>query len=132
MRKSEEMIELILNVAKEDDRIRAVTMGGSRANESCPKDIYQDFDIGFFVNDVAPFWDNMEWVEEKFGKPSLVQKPKTMELIPSDNDGNFFYLMIFSDGNRIDLQITADQYEDDGEPMVLLLDKDGTFPKIEV
>lgn len=132
MRTPEKMIELILNVAKEDERIRAVVMGGSRANTHCPADVYQDFDIGFFVNDVAPFWDNMAWIEEKFGKPSLIQKPETMELIPPDNDGNFFYLMIFPDGNRIDLQITADKYEDDGEPMILLLDKDGTFPKIEI
>lgn len=132
MRTPEEMLDLILNVAKEDERIRAVIMGGSRVNESCSKDRYQDFDIGYFVNDVTPFWDNMEWIEEKFGKPSLVQKPETMELIPPDNDGNFIYLMIFPDGNRIDLQITSDRYDDDGEPMVLLLDKDGDFPKIEI
>lgn len=40
--------------------------------------------------------------------------------------------MIFPDGNRIDLNVTSEQYEDDGEPMRLLLDKDGTFPEIHV
>jgi len=132
MRTPEEMFDLILSVAKEDERIRAVTMGGSRANKDCPVDIYQDFDIVFFVKDVAPFWDNEEWIEEKFGKPSLLQKPESMELIPPDNDGNYMYLMIFPDGNRIDLQFTSWPYEDDGEPMILLLDKDGTFPKIQI
>lgn len=132
MRTPEEMIDLILSIAKEDERIRAVTMGGSRANKDCPADVYQDFDIAFFVNDTAPFWDNMEWIEEKFGMPSLIQKPESMELIPPDNDGNYFYLMIFPDGNRIDLNITPEKYRDDGEPMILLLDKDGTFPKIQI
>lgn len=132
MRTPEEMIDLVLKIAKEDERIRAVTMGGSRANKDCPSDVYQDFDIAFFVNDAAPFWDNMEWIEEKFGKPSLIQKPESIELIPPDNDGNYFYLMIFPDGNRIDLNITPWEYRDDGEPMLLLLDKDGTFPNIQI
>ena len=132
MRTSEEMLDLILGVAKEDERIRAVTMGGSRANKDCPVDVYQDFDIVFFVKDVAPFWDNEEWIAEKFGKPALLHKPDSMELIPPANDGNYFYLMIFPDGNRIDLQFTSWPYDDDGEPMILLLDKDGTFPKIQI
>ena len=45
MRTTEEMLNLILNIAKEDDNIRAVLMSGSRANPDCPKDTYQDFDI---------------------------------------------------------------------------------------
>lgn len=132
MRTPEEMLDLILSTAKEDERIRAVTMGGSRANKACPADVYQDFDITFFVNDAAPFWDNMEWIEEKFGMPSLIQKPESIELIPPDNDGNYVYLMIFPDGNRIDLTVTPEKYIDDGEPMLLLLDKDGTFPNIQI
>ena len=132
MRTTEEMLNLILNIAKEDDNIRAVLMSGSRANPDCPKDVYQDFDIMYFVREVAPYWDNMAWIEEKFGKPSLVQRPESMQLIPPDNDGNYVYLMVFPDGNRIDLTITSYVYEDDGEPAVLLLDKDGTFPEIKV
>lgn len=127
MRTPKEIKELILNIANEDDNIRAVLMTGSRANVDCPVDIYQDFDIVYFVKDVAPYWDNNVWIEDKFGKPSLMQKPESMTLIPPDNDGTFVYLMIFPDGNRIDLQITKDAYIDDGEPAILLLDKDGTF-----
>ena len=132
MRTPEEMLDLILGVAKEDERIRAVTMAGSRANKDCPVDIYQDFDIAFFVKDVAPFWDNEEWIEEKFGKPSLLQKPESMDLIPPENNGNYVYLMVFPDGNRIDLTVAVAPCIDEGEPVVLLLDKDGTFPKIQI
>lgn len=132
MRTPEEMLELILNIAKEDDNIRAVLLSGSRANPDCPKDVYQDFDVVYFVKDVAPYWDNMAWIEEKFGRPSIVQKPESMQLIAPEKDGNYVYLMVFPDGNRIDLTITASVYEDDGEPAILLLDKDGTFPEIKV
>ena len=132
MRTTEEMLELIIKVAKEDPDIRAVLMSGSRANKDCPVDRYQDFDIVYFVKDVQPYWDNMAWIEEKFGKPILVHKPDSLELIPPDDDGNYIYLMLFADGNRIDLQFTASPYVDDGEPAVLLLDKDGTFPDIQV
>lgn len=132
MRTPEEMFKLILDVAKEDERIRAVTMVGSRANKDCPVDIYQDFDIAFFVKDVAPFWDNEEWIAEKFGKPSLLQKPESMDLIPPENNGNYVYLMVFPDGNRIDLTVAVSPCIDEGEPVVLLLDKDCMFPKLQV
>lgn len=132
MREPKEVLELILKVAEEDERIRAVLMTGSRANPDCPPDRYQDFDVAYFVTDVKPYWDNMSWIKEKFGEPSLVQKPESMKLIPPDEDGSYMYLMIFPDGNRIDLQINQEPYVDDGEPAVLLLDKDGRFPAIEV
>ncbi|MCI9420785.1 MAG: aminoglycoside 6-adenylyltransferase [Eubacterium sp.] len=131
MRTPDQMLKLILGIAEKDETIRAVLMTGSRANEDCPADVYQDFDIVYFVRDVKPYWDNMTWIKEQFGMPSLMQKPESMKLIPPDHDGSYIYLMIFPDGNRIDLQITADPYVDDGEPAIVLLDKDGDFPKIE-
>lgn len=132
MRSPETMLDLILSVAKKDRRIRSVTLSGSRANKDCSSDIYQDFDIVFYVNDIVPFQDNMKWIDEKFGKPALLQMPESMELIPPDGDGNFVYLMLFPDGNRIDLCITAAPFRGNGEPVILLIDKDGNFPAIQI
>ena len=132
MRTPEEMQKLILDIANDDENIRAVLLTGSRADKDCPEDCYQDFDVVYFVKEVEPYWDNMAWVEENFGKPAVLQKPESMSLIPPDGDGKFVYLMLFPDGNRIDLSITAEEYVHDGEPAILLLDKDGTFPKFEV
>ena len=129
MRAPQKMFDLILNVAKNDERIRAVTLAGSRVNKNCPVDIYQDFDITFIVNDVSPFYDNEKWIEQTFGKPSLMQKPEGMQLIPPDNDGKFVYLMIFADGNRIDLCVTCKKNYDESEPFEILLDKDNLFTK---
>jgi aminoglycoside 6-adenylyltransferase len=128
MRSEQEMMELIINVAKEDERIRAVLMVGSRANPNVAKDIYQDYDITYFVKDVAPFYDNTEWITEHFGKPVIMQKPENMTLLSPSGDGHFTYLMIFEDGNRIDLSIEFNPYIDDGEPAIILLDKDGFLP----
>lgn len=131
MRSEKEMLELIVNTAREDERIRGVIMSGSRADTHAPRDIYRDYDIVYFVDDVAPFWNNTAWLEDKFGRISLLQTPETMSLIPPDNDGSFVFLTIFEDGNRIDLSITSDPYIDDGEPAIVLLDKMGELSGIK-
>lgn len=122
MRTEEEMMDLILDVAKADERIRAVLLSGSRANPEVPKDKYQDYDITYFVEDITPFYNNPAWVEERFGKPLIMQMPEAMR--NPFGDGNFNYMMIYSDGVRIDLSFVFQKYNDEGEPAVILLDKD--------
>lgn len=132
MRSEEEMLELILNVAKNDERIRAVLLTGSRANPSAPRDAYQDYDITYFVKDVTPFYHNLDWIEEHFGKPAVLQMPEIMThpSLPPDGDGHFTYLMLFEDGNRIDLNFEFRPFTHTGEPAVILLDKDGALPPL--
>ncbi|MCL2637395.1 MAG: aminoglycoside 6-adenylyltransferase [Oscillospiraceae bacterium] len=121
MRTEKEILDLIIKTAEEDERIRAVIMAGSRANPKCPKDIFMDYDICYIVEDVAPFYNNTEYIE-RFGELLMLQMPETMR--GAANDGSFVYLMQFADGNRIDLSFTSEKYEDDGEPAIVLLDKD--------
>jgi len=102
-------------------------MDGSRANPDIPKDKYQDFDIKYFIKDISPFY---EWVIKHFSRPIIMQLPEIIELLPPVGDGHFCWLMIFEDGNRIDLSIELPPYIDDGEPVVILLDKDDLLPKI--
>ena len=45
MRSEEEMMHLILQVAKDDERVRAVYLNGSRTNPNAPKDRFQDYDV---------------------------------------------------------------------------------------
>lgn len=42
--RTEEMFQLIMDVAKQEEHIRAVGMVGSRTNVKAPKDSFQDFD----------------------------------------------------------------------------------------
>ena len=100
MRSEQEMLELILNNAKSDDRIRAVMMNGSRVNPKAQRDIFQDFDIIYFVNDLDSFTNDHTWIEI-FGEIMILQMPEDMEAPPPMNDGHFAYLMQFTDGNRI-------------------------------
>jgi len=132
MRSEKEMFELIIKTAEEDDRINAVLLAGSRANDNIPKDMYQDYDIQYFVKDIKPFYNNIEWIISKFGNPIIMQLPETMELIQPSGDGHFCWLMIFDDGIRIDLSMESTQYTDDGEPVIILLDKDNFFPKLDI
>lgn len=132
LRSEQEMMRLILDVARADSRIKAVLLMGSRANPEIPRDNYQDYDITYFVEDVKPFYHNMAWIEDRFGKPAIVQLPElnTHPLLQPDNDGHFTYLMLFEDGNRIDLSFEDTPYIDNGEPAVILLDKEHYLPEI--
>jgi aminoglycoside 6-adenylyltransferase len=127
MRSEQDMLDLILNTARGDDRIRAVIMNGSRTNPNAPRDIFQDFDILYLVTDMAPFVDDRTWIG-RFGELMIVQMPEAMQEPPPANDGSFAYLMQFADGNRIDLTLFPIDKLDSLEHeslSVLLLDKDG-------
>lgn len=128
MRTEKEMFDLILDTAQQDERIRAVVMNGSRANQSIKRDCFQDFDICYVVTDIEPFKD--ERYIDCFGEMMVFQKPNSMGTITPEKQKAVVYLMQFVDGNRIDLSITTiDNYDDEGEPTVALLDKDGILPK---
>ncbi|RLC98324.1 MAG: aminoglycoside adenylyltransferase [Chloroflexota bacterium] len=130
MRSEKEMLDLIMNTAREDDRIRAVIMNGSRANPNAPRDTFQDYDIVYMVSDPAPFHKNLEWIK-KFGELMILQMPEGMHARPPQKDDSFVYLMQFMDGNRIDLNIVAlarlNEILQDSLS-VMLLDKDGIIP----
>ena len=128
MRSEHEMMNLIMNKAKGDDRIRAVIMNGSRANPNAPKDFFQDYDIVYIVRDIASFTCDHGWIKI-FGEMMILQMPNTMGIISDHDDGSFIYLMQFMDGNRIDLNLVpvekADQLIERDSESILLLDKDG-------
>ncbi len=133
MRPEKEMMDLIVDIAAKDDRIRAVIMAGSRANPDAPRDCYQDYDIEYLVRDVGEFYDNTGWVEENFGKPVVSQRPYlNKHLFPSEEERRFTWLMIFPDGNRIDLTVEEEAGIGEGEPAVVLLDKDGILAGLQV
>lgn len=126
MRSENEMYDLILTTAKEDERVRAVILNGSRADPAARRDIFQDFDVVYVVNDVKPFRDDVTWID-RFGERIIVQTPEAMPDFAPVNDGRFVYLMLLADGNRIDLTLypvgsIASVPRD--HPSRVLLDKD--------
>lgn len=130
MRSEKEMMDLIMDTAKKDERIRAVIMNGSRTNPNARKDFFQDYDIVYIVRDVQSFTKDHSWVN-RFGEIMIMQMPEDMVLLPADNDGHFTYLMQFTDGNRIDLSLypleKANEVVNDDSLRILLLDKDGSI-----
>ena len=132
MRSDEEMLELILDVAKKDDSIRAVTMNGSRVNPNAKKDPFQDFDIVYLVRDVEPYKRNKAFISQ-FGEMMILQTPEDMVDPPAEDDGHYSYLMQFLDGNRIDLSFFSLEkisscIED--SLTIVLLDKDHLIPEL--
>ncbi|HZD58111.1 MAG TPA: aminoglycoside 6-adenylyltransferase [Anaerolineales bacterium] len=127
MRSQQQMLDLIVGTAEQDERIRVVIMNGSRANPEAPQDIFQDFDIVYLVTDIAAFKNNPEWIK-RFGEIMIMQMPDDMEDPPPSDDGGFAYLMQFTDGHRIDLNLfpvaRLNELEKDSQSL-LLVDKDG-------
>lgn len=128
MRNEQEMMSLILDFARNEERIRLVTLEGSRTNDRIPRDAFQDYDISFFVTDLDSFKENDRWIDG-FGRRLMMQKPEDMELFPPELGNWFSYLILFEDGNKLDLTlIPLNELEDyfagsDGLVNVLL-DKD--------
>ncbi len=126
MRSETQMYELLLGFAQNDERIRLVTLEGSRTNIHIPRDDFQDYDITFFVTDMKSFTQDDAWLDV-FGKRLILQKPEDMELFPAEEEG-FSYLMLFEDDVKIDLTLlpleTIDDYLTWDKLVQVLLDKD--------
>ncbi|HYK47878.1 MAG TPA: aminoglycoside 6-adenylyltransferase [Parafilimonas sp.] len=132
MRSQDEVMELILRVASADDRIRAVFLGGSRANSNAPQDILQDFDVTYVVSQIDSFLRDHSWIDV-FGERLIVQMPEEMTIGEKDKY-SFHYLMLFKDGVRIDLTLLPLSAFETGYKhdslTILLLDKDAFFEKL--
>lgn len=128
MRSHDEIIKRVVTVAEEDERIRGVILEGSRADPQRLPDLFQDYDVVYFVRDVTPFVRKRTWAEQ-FGDILLLQQPEDMDDPPPARDGTWAYLMLFRDGTRIDLTLRSLDSLDTSMPAagVVLLDKDRRF-----
>ena len=128
-RTDQEMLELILNTANTDSRVRAVWLSGSRIDPSATQDQFSDFDVVYLVDDLPSMVKNEGWLSP-FGPPLILQRPDDWFDHPRDpvSHEKFAYLMYFQDGQRIDLTLMALRHLqtvlDDPEPRRILLDKD--------
>ncbi|OJG73894.1 hypothetical protein RV12_GL000475 [Enterococcus quebecensis] len=133
VRTEKEMFQLILDIARNDSRVLAVGMNGSRTNINVPKDSFQDYDIVYIVESVDPFVKDQSWID-RFGTRLIMQTPESMTLFPPLRNGKFTYLMLFDDGNRIDLTLCpkeqANNWNQGDRLAEILLDKEQLLPKL--
>lgn len=131
MRTEKEMIDLIINIAKQDTRIRAVYLEGSRVNPNVPKDIFQDYDVGYIVTETKSFREDKNWID-CFGERLYMQYPEESVYYLSATDKCYGWLIQFKDGNRLDLHVrTLENASKNLESYQTLLDKDGCMPEKE-
>jgi aminoglycoside 6-adenylyltransferase len=50
-------------------------LNGSRVNPNALRDIFQDFDIAYFVTDLDSFTRDHTWIE-RFGEIMILQMPE--------------------------------------------------------
>lgn len=136
MRTYDEIKKIILDTAYADNKIRAVLLNGSRANSKLQPDRFQDYDITYIVNQTESFIDDHHWTSV-FGDKLIWQLPDEMDLYDGEQKKSFsfHYLMLFKDGNRIDLTLfPRERFETDFIPdslSILWLDKDKLFENID-
>ncbi|TYP74655.1 aminoglycoside 6-adenylyltransferase [Paenibacillus methanolicus] len=133
MRSSTDILRLLLDIAERDERIRLVTLEGSRTNRNVPADAYQDYDISYFVTDMETFKQSDRWLQP-LGERLMMQKPEDMELFPPELGNWFSYLILFEDGVKLDLTLipigeTDDYFAQSDGLVEVLLDKDARVPR---
>ncbi len=121
MRDETEMLDLILQTAK-TLQVKAVAMSGSRANPKAPKDEFQDYDVVYVVDDLDNLTSDLSWLDQ-FGKRIIEQEVGLGQ--------RRLYLMLFEDGNRIDLTLCPKEYiqewVDSESKFIVLEDEKGLF-----
>ena len=100
MRNEPEMFDVILQTAKVL-QVNAVVMSGSRTNPNAPKDEFQDYDLVYVVDDIDNLTSDLSWLVQ-FGKRIIVQEVTLGH--------RRLYLMLFEDGNRIDLTLCPKEH----------------------
>ena len=121
MRTEPEMLDLILQTAKVL-QVDAVAMSGSRINSQAPKDEFQDYDVVYVVDDLDNLTSDLAWLDQ-FGT-RIIEQHNIL--------GNRrLYLMLFEDGNRIDLTLCPkdhiNELVDSEAGFTVLVDEKGSF-----
>lgn len=121
MRTEPEMLDLILQTAKVL-QVDAVAMSGSRTNPKALKDEFQDYDVVYVVDDLDNLTSDLSWLDY-FGK-RIIEQEVALE-------HRRLYLMLFEDGNRIDLTLCPKEHikewVDSEAEFIVLEDKKGLF-----
>ena len=100
MRTETEMLDVILKTA-ETLQVEAVAMSGSRTNPKTPKDEFQDYDVVYLVENFEELISDLSWIDQ-FGKRIIEQEIRLGH--------RRLFLMLFEDGNRIDLTLCPKDY----------------------
>ena len=100
MRTETEMLDLILQTAK-TIQVETVAMSGSRTDTKAPKDEFQDYDAVYIVDDLDNLTSDISWLDQ-FGKRIIEQEVRLGH--------RRLFLMLFEDGNRIDLTLCPKDY----------------------
>ena len=95
MRTDQEMLDQILQTANALN-VNAVATSGSRTEDRAPKDEFQDYDVVYLVENLDDLISDLSWINQ-FGT-HIIEQHNIL--------GNRrLYLMLFEDGNRIDLTL---------------------------
>ena len=94
------MLSLLIKIAK-NLKVKAVALSGSRTNQKVQTDEFQDYDLVYVVDDIDNLTSDLSWLD-LFGKRIIEQEVGFGH--------RRLFLMLFEDGNRIDLTLCPKDY----------------------
>ena len=97
LRTEPEILDLIFQTAK-TLQVEAVAMSGLRTDTKASKDEFQDYDVVYVVENLDELITDLSWLDQ-FGK-RIIEQEVALE-------HRRLYLMLFEDGNRIDLTLCS-------------------------
>ena len=100
MRTEIEMLDVILKTA-ETLQVAAIAMSGSRTDTKASKDEFQDYDVVYVVENLDELITDLSWLDQ-FGKRIIKQEVSLGH--------RRLFLMLFEDGNRIDLTLCPKEH----------------------
>ena len=115
----------IIEWGKNSENVRAMIMTGSRAQTGSNTDSLSDYDIELYVRELSPFM-NDDWMQ--FLGEVMIRWP--LEPGHTFSDHWLTRLVLFSNGNRFDFQVTTLHNPDLSTlryGFKILFDKDGLF-----
>ena len=120
-RSQEQMLRLIFQTAK-SLQVDAVALSGSRTNQKIQTDEFQDYDVVYIVDNLEDLISDLSWLDQ-FGK-RIIEQEVTL-------GHRRIYLMLFEDGNRIDLTLCPkdhiQEWVESETAYTVLVDEKGLF-----
>lgn len=132
MRENTKIMNLILNIAKEDYRIRAAFLTGSKVNPLEKRDDMQDYDVIYCVTEVEDFSVDSSFLEKL--DPIFVYSPEVAKKQVKEVKKEVNYNILLEDGVKIDIRFypvdKITELVSTNTLLSLLMDKDNLIKQL--
>lgn len=128
MKTDKEMMDIVLNMAKNDERIRLLMQTGSRVDANSIEDIFQSYDFVCGVSDILSIKNDPNFLKP-FGPVMLLYERDRIRVEAAQKPEFYSYEFILEDTNKVNMLLLTynklQSYMEKETLLKVLIDKDG-------